>query len=247
MKSSGTLFSAISEPQPTLKPPNVLHSSRSADRLRPRRILHSATSLPDTPLTTRPSTSQESNLLDHSRLKRAWDDMLNRLFLPSPLLSVLPLYLTSTFVDVRTHSSLQVALPQSTPPEQSCFSLSTTSQNTFDRGFCLLPSTPTNPASSGKTSEHSWGHAHDASSAAMHLNHTVQTIMDCKEAIWKAYENLFGDSCTIMPMVTSSNLRLHNHKHKHKRKEACIDSDLLEPLVRSTRALFESDWFNWVK
>jgi hypothetical protein len=48
---------------------------------------------------------------DHTRLKAAWDAMIDKRFLAPQPLSILPLYLSSTFDNIRPHQHLQVPLP----------------------------------------------------------------------------------------------------------------------------------------
>lgn len=51
---------------------------------------------------------------DHSKLKAAWDSMLQHRFLPSGLLSVLQFYFTAEFQEVQTHPTVQIPLPRNT-------------------------------------------------------------------------------------------------------------------------------------
>jgi len=68
----------------------------------------------------------------------------------------------------------------------------------------------------------------------MHLARTVRTIASCKEAIWHAYEKLYGRDLSLPSMVRSA-------------QERYLKRHLLQALspTNPLRDFFERDWMNW--
>ncbi|KAH7913582.1 hypothetical protein BJ138DRAFT_1145796 [Hygrophoropsis aurantiaca] len=175
---------------------------------------------------------------DHSRLRLAWEEMLDTSFLAPKLLSVLPFYLSASFEEVRSHLPLQVPLPQTSSKPRDpthplphiqetldpnvIFELRALGGNTgdeadYDDGASIMTKT------SFQRPLPSW--------PCMHLARTVRTIAGCKESIWKAYERLFGDDPSLPPLVRS----------KRPKDIKSGSQSSTNPL----RDYFERDWINW--
>lgn len=167
---------------------------------------------------------------DHSNLKEAWEAMLTDKFLATNLLSVLPFYLSSTFVDVRTNPPLKVVLPpnshlQQIPQRRSGDSASsdwTISDSIYDGRSC--PSTRS--THSGNSLDFDEPQCPFSSTwIPMHLARTVRTVQGCKEAIWEQYKKLHSGH-----MVTNTT-RIKN----------------IIPQAASPREAFEAEWASWEK
>ena len=180
---------------------------------------------------------------DHSRLRRAWEEMLSDSFLTPNLVSVLPFHLGAWFHEIQTHPPLEVPLPPSSSCKRSTqpttglpdlidpdtlFELRTMSSaaspdsDYHDESAC----------SPGKKSSHrgvsSW--------ASMHLARNVRTIAACKESIWHAYERLYGQDPSIPSLVRSA-------QEKYLKKHF----DRVQSTTNPLRDYFERDWINWEK
>ncbi|KAF8440421.1 hypothetical protein L210DRAFT_3479880 [Boletus edulis BED1] len=175
---------------------------------------------------------------DHSRLRRAWEEMLGDSFLTPNLVSVLPFHLGAWFRDIQTHPPLEVPLPPSSLCKRSAqpttglpdlidpdtlFELrslsSTASLESDDESTC-------SPRKSSHRGVSSW--------ASMHLARTVRTIAACKESIWHAYEGLYGQDPLIPSLVRSA-------QEKYLKKHFNQAQSTTNPL----RDYFERDWINW--
>lgn len=143
---------------------------------------------------------------DHSKLKTAWDKMLDKRFLTSGVLAVLPFYLSAEFADVQIKTALNVPLPPNSvyvPTEddtRSPFIPPTRARsNTLRSIASVLDETtvnePPDPAEllaadcasnyrerSRSVTTSSW--------ASMHLAKTVSHLQGCKEAVWEEYSKL---------------------------------------------------------
>lgn len=169
---------------------------------------------------------------DHSRLRRAWEEMLDDSFLTPQLLSVLPFYLSSSFPSVRSHLPLQIPLPHSSSAKQQLTSQRSMSTVQLDpatlfelRALSAQPSSEVDYRETGGCSQRSM-----PSWACMHLARTVRTIVGCKESIWSAYERLYGGD-HLPPVVRTS-------QKKHL-------SSWYEGATNPLRDYFERDWINW--
>ncbi|KAG0706757.1 hypothetical protein DFH29DRAFT_116977 [Suillus ampliporus] len=175
---------------------------------------------------------------DHSRLQRAWEEMLDTYFLSPQPLSVLPLYLSLSFSNIRSHPPLQIPLPRNTSDRQQQLttqhSISTVQLDPatlFElRALSAQPSAEADYSSrasvmtaGGQRSMSSW--------ACMHLARTVRTIVGCKESIWSAYERLYGEDPTP-PVVRTT---------QQHQSSWCDRTSPTNPL----RDYFERDWINW--
>ncbi|OAX42488.1 hypothetical protein K503DRAFT_347343 [Rhizopogon vinicolor AM-OR11-026] len=170
---------------------------------------------------------------DHSRLRHAWEEMLDDSFLALQLLSVLPLYLSSSFASIRSHPPLQIPLPYSSSDRQQLTTQHSMSTVQLDpatlfelRALSAQPSSEIDHRATAGSSQRSM-----SSWACMHLARTVRTIMGCKESIWSAYERLYGDD-PLPPVVRTS-------QQKH------LSTSWYEPATNPLRDYFERDWINW--
>ncbi|KAJ8521927.1 hypothetical protein ONZ45_g1449 [Pleurotus djamor] len=191
---------------------------------------------------------------DHSRLKAAWEAMLSRRFLSSQLITVLPFYLSSEFVDIQSHPVLQIPLPPSSHStlqnlRKSSLTRSSTSDSLMSTGdmidpdhiFDLQPSkkrrsgdgvhSPSSPARSSQRSVPSW--------APMHLAKTVNTIIGCKEAIWREYDELYRNDTSAPPVLKTV------RKKQSLTSPDGVPSPHLEIVRPSAREGFELAWSNW--
>lgn len=138
-----------------------------------------------------PSSSQGMfDIVDHSRLTRAWHEMLESQWISASVTSVLPFYLSVTFPSFRALPTLKIvgpASPSSFPSQQSL------DPEPFR---CLRHTTVKNDAGSPVT----WLPQNNApphfipSEAPLHLLRMVNIVTSCKEAIWGVYNKLYcGD------------------------------------------------------
>lgn len=146
---------------------------------------------------------------DHSKLKKAWNNMLDRRFLTSGLLAVLPFYLSAEFVDVQGKTAINVPLPPNsvyvpeddTPSSPGIFPSRKRSNTLQSIASVLDHSASPDPtellaadcasnyrARSRSVTTTSW--------ASMHLAKTVSLLQGCKEAIWEEYRQLDCDLVT---------------------------------------------------
>ena len=200
----------------------------------------------DSVRTTQPGdafTNSSFTLLpDHTKLKRAWDAMLNSRFLAKTLTTVLSFYVCSTFREVRTHDPLRIPLP----PNWSSPSRSTKCHQHFNNTrldffepevvFRLKPysrklSIETTCPRSVYLRDNTKPRRGIPQWSAMHLAKTVQTVIACKEAIWVAYDKLFRDTLSpVHPGLTGHG--------KNSLKEASPES---------LREEFDQEWSSWEK
>ena len=136
------------------------------------------------------------DMVDHSRLSRAWHEMLTSRWISASITSVLPFYLSAIFQHFRALPALEVFIgPSSTLSPGS----SKRSQQKFDpEAFRhLRHATVKDDAESSMT----WMPASEApphfisSHAQMHLARMVAIVASCKEAIWGAYNKLYCEDC----------------------------------------------------
>jgi hypothetical protein len=185
--------------------------------------------------TLSPSDDINDHPQDHTRLKTAWDAMLSSRFLAAQLVSVLPFYLSSFFVDVRTHPSIQIPLPpnsRSTGKNSSDGVFNETGRGSIDLDIFSELKTSSGGTSAEARDDALWTQPKKStkrvpSCASMHLAKTVQTVIECKESIWVEYEKLY---CSSVPWATRS----VNGK----------ETQLLT-FHPSAREDFERAWSNW--
>lgn len=170
---------------------------------------------------------------DHSRLRRAWEEMLDNSFLTPQLLSVLPFYLSSSFPCIRSHPPLQIPLPRSSSDRQQLTTQHSMSTVQLDPATLFeLRALSAQPPSENCNVAAGCSQRSMSSWACMHLARTVRTIMGCKESIWSAYERLYGGD-PLPPVIRTSQQKLL--------------SSWYEPPTNPLRDYFERDWINWEK
>lgn len=177
---------------------------------------------------------------DHSRLQRAWEEMLDTYFLSPQPLSVLPLYLSLSFSSIRSHPTLQIPLPRNSSDRQRPVTQHSVSTARLDcatlfelRALSAQPSSEAdfNARASMMTAKGSQRNM--CTWACMHLARTVRTIVGCKESIWNAYERLYGEDPTPLIVRTT------------QQKSTSAWSDLRPSPTNPLRDYFERDWINW--
>ena len=173
--------------------------------------------------------SEPSHSQAHSRLKLTWETLLLNRFLPTNLLSVLPFYLSTSFVKIQTHPQLNIPLP---PTSGHALPLIKTDSTLPPEDICAMPAdvriTPDSMfhlSALSSPSDREWKvpKATTPSSNAMHLARSVNTIKRCKEAIWHEYAVLFA--ANKLPDLSY------------------VSSDT----AQSPKDIFELDWNNWLK
>lgn len=185
---------------------------------------------PSAPLNHDVDVSSSLHSMGHTKLKAAWDAMLSSRFLAPQLITVLPFYLSSTFVNVQTLSSLQISLPPS-PHERRQTSLESQSSSEYDD--TLFESPPSAERQSEDVdvfslrSTQSSQRTVPSQCAFMHLAKTVKTITACKEAIWTEYEKLY--SGRLPPVARTARLK----------------DGRLDRFRHSPREDFDSEWKKW--
>jgi hypothetical protein len=170
------------------------------------------------------TNSEPPHSLNHSRLKLAWEALLSSRFLPTNLLSVLPFYLSTSFVRIQTHPQLNIPLP---PPSGHAPPESKTPLNSLPSGVVSsgTPDSIFHLTALSSSTEREWKvlKATVPSSNAMHLARSVNTIKRCKEAILHEYAALFA--ANKLPDLGS------------------VSGDT----TLSAKDFFELDWNNWLK
>ncbi|KAF9223770.1 hypothetical protein BS17DRAFT_880364 [Gyrodon lividus] len=199
----------------------------------------SSTSLPWSVLDAELRRPEPPDPRDHSRLKRAWEEMLSDSFLAANLISILPFHLGAWFREIRSHPTLRVPLPSYSSRRRGAqptsglpdlidpdalFELRSLSGNSSPESDD--DSTPSMSRKSSQRGVSSW--------ASMHLARSVRTIVGCKESIWQAYERLYGQDPSLPSLVRSAK-QDYIKKHFHQAQSTT------NPL----RDYFERDWINW--
>ncbi|KAI0034232.1 hypothetical protein K488DRAFT_84207 [Vararia minispora EC-137] len=202
---------------------------------------------------TLPSPVDEDHIenpLDHSRLAEAWEEMLAARGIPIAATSVAAFYMSTASPNFRLLPPILIRMPN---PAPSPSSERATEDRTAVEGYARklhLRRYPVkrNGTSKSKSSDRSsdadtksmgsgggcgqgGGLIQPISSfAPMHLARMVQTVRCCKEAIWEAYEVLFGD----------------NEDSAAYRAMKVAQGDMVATKERhGTREKFEHDWQNW--
>lgn len=199
----------------------------------------SSTSLPSV-LDTKLRHPKPPDPQDHSRLQRAWEEMLDTYFLSPQPLSVLPLYLSLSFSNIRSHPPLQIPLPLNSSDRQQLTTQHLISTVQLDpatlfelRALSAQPSSEADYSARASAMTAGGSQRNMSSWACMHLARTVRTIMGCKESIWSAYERLYGDDPTPLVVRTT------------QQKSTSAWSDLRPSPTNPLRDYFERDWINW--
>lgn len=177
---------------------------------------------------------------DHSRLRRAWEEMLNDSFLTPNLVSILPFHLGAWFHEIQTHPPLEVPLPSSSLCKRSA--QPTTGlpdlidpDTLFELRSLSSAASPDSDDGSGCSPGKKCSHRGVSSWASMHLARNVRTITACKESIWHAYEKLYGQD--PLPSLVRSAQGKYLKKH----------FDRVPSTTNPLRDYFERDWINWEK
>ncbi|KAI9512068.1 hypothetical protein F5148DRAFT_1165976 [Russula earlei] len=161
--------------------------------------------------------------VDHSRLTRAWHEMLSSRWISASITRVLPFYLSAIFQTFRALPSLKILIRPST----LCPLSSASSEQMFDpEPFRRLGhATVKDDVESSAT----WMSASEApphfipSQSSMHLARMVAIVTSCKEAIWDAYNQLYSKDRRL-PLLNNQPGRSSLH---------------------TIREEFESHWLNW--
>jgi hypothetical protein len=130
-------------------------------------------------------------IIDHSRLTRAWREMLTSQWISASITSVLPFYLTAIFHNFRALPALEILtgssslspfpsqqLQQSLDPEPFRHLRHATVKDDAEPFVTWLPKNEAPPH-------------FIPSHASMHLARMVAIMTSCKEAIWGEYNKLF--------------------------------------------------------
>ena len=170
------------------------------------------------------SLQQVVDMVDHSRLARAWHEMLTSRWISANITSVLPFYLSATFQNFRALPALKINIS----PGSTLYAFSSErSQQMFDpEPFRHLKhATVKDDAETSVT----WMPANEApshfihSQAPMHLARMVAIVSSCKEAIWDAYNKLYCND------------------HRSPRPNDALG----KTNARTMREEFERYWLNW--
>ena len=137
------------------------------------------------------SSLSVSEIVDHSRLTRAWHEMLTSRWISASITSVLPFYLSAIFQNFRALPALEILTGPS--------SLSPISSQQFQQFLDPEPFRHLRHATVKDDAESSvtWLPKNEApphfipSQASMHLARMVAIVASCKEAIWGVYNKLY--------------------------------------------------------
>lgn len=181
-----------------------------------------------------PDVENASDLLDHSKLKEAWDSMLSARFITKNLSAVLPLYFSSLFDDVQIHPPLKIPLPpnsgnQVSWPKEASFTESLTSY-TSTAG----PSLSLNTRTDDKTLRYN-----------LHLAKTVNTVKSCKTAIWEEYKKLYATGFTAVAPRTAAGGRSGSEASLREifdEQWSAWENDMLDRIEMRSLMLSELGW-----
>ena len=169
--------------------------------------------------------------LDHSKLTRSWREMLTSRWISASITSVLPFYLTAIFETFRALPALEILMC-------SCSSLKSSSSKHGSHQQMLDPEPFRHLVHA--TVKHdpdahvTWVPASEApphfvaSNMSMHLARMVAIVSACKEAIWGAYNKLYG-----------------NDPRSPYLKSRSGDEEPGKTSVHTVREEFEHHWLNW--
>ena len=164
------------------------------------------------------------DMVDHSRLSRAWHGMLTSRWISASITSVLPFYLSAIFQSLRALPALEVFVGPSSIPYPTS---SERSQQKFDpEPFRHLRHATVKDDADFSMA---WMPASEApphfisSHAQMHLARMLAIVASCKEAIWGAYNKLYCED----------------------RRSPRPNDALGKTNVLTMREEFEYHWINW--
>jgi hypothetical protein len=167
------------------------------------------------------SLQQAIDMVDHSRLSKAWHEMLASRWISATITSVIPFYLSAIFENCDALPALEIL-------DGPCYpSSSERCQQMFDPELFrhLKHATVKDGAESSVT----WMPDSEApphfipSHASMHLARMFAIVASCKEAIWGAYNKLYCKD-RRMPRPNDASGKTN---------------------VLTMREEFEYYWFNW--
>ena len=171
-----------------------------------------------------PSSLQDAiDIVNHSRLARAWHEMLTSRWISASITSVLPFYLSAIFHSFRALPALEIlAGPSSLSPFPSQQFQQLLDPEPFRH---LMHPTVKDDAESSVT----WLPKPEApphfipSQASVHLARMVAVVTSCKEAIWGEFNKLYcGDPRSPRPNDASGRTNEFTMREE-----------------------FETCWFNW--
>ena len=161
--------------------------------------------------------------VDHSKLTKAWHEMLTSRWISPSITSVLPFYLTSIFKDFSALPALEILLHLSSPLCPCHLSSKTPQQMIDPEPFRHLAHATVKEDAKSTT----WMPAREApphlmpTHVPLHLPRMVAIVTSCKEAIWDTYNQLYGNDFK-QPLDGTGKPNIH--------------------LIRED---FESHWLNW--
>ncbi|KAF8263903.1 hypothetical protein EI94DRAFT_1806554 [Lactarius quietus] len=171
-----------------------------------------------------------SDPLDHSKLTRSWHEMLTSRWISASITSVLPFYLTAIFETFRALPALEILMCPCSSLKSSCSKHGSHQQMLDPEPFRhLVQATVKHEPDAHAT----WLPAGEApphfvaSNMSMHLARMVAIVSGCKEAIWGAYNKLYG------------------HDPKSAKIRSRSDDERYKTSVHSVREEFERHWLNW--
>ena len=168
--------------------------------------------------------------LDHSKLTQSWHEMLTSRWISASITSVLPFYLTAIFETFRALPALEILMcpcsslkspsqhsshQQMFDPEPFRHLVNATVRHDNDADATWLPASEAPPH-------------FVASNMSMHLARMVAIVSGCKEAIWGAYNKLYGLDTKPPPLKARSDEEVP-----------------YKMTVHSIREEFERHWLNW--
>ena len=171
-----------------------------------------------------PSSLQDViGMVNHSRLTRAWHEMLTSRWISASITSVLPFYLSAIFHSFRALPALEILTGPS--------SLSPFPSQQFQQFLDPEPFRHLRHATVKDDPESSvtWLPKNEApphfipSQSSVHLARMVSVVTSCKEAIWGAYNKLFCEDARS-PRPNDASGRTNK---------------------LTMREEFECNWFNW--
>ena len=176
---------------------------------------------------------------DHSQLKEAWEAMLDKYFLTARITSVLQHYFSTIFFDVKCHAPIQVILPPNSEQYQKSLGRQAPALKASEipgpNFYFDHEDEYASPTRDDRSSIKSQRPKKITSWASMHLARTVCTVMGCKEKIWDAYLELFGNQLST-PRVVRSPADAVNPVADRKFNQCQLG------IVRDA---FETAWANW--
>ncbi|KAI0303798.1 hypothetical protein B0F90DRAFT_1709133 [Multifurca ochricompacta] len=134
--------------------------------------------------------------LDHSKLTRAWHEMLTSRWISASITSVLPFYLSAIFETFRALPALEILMGPSSTLRPFPSKRASHQQMIDPEPFRHLAHATVKDDADAPVK---WMPASEApshfipSNASMHLARMVAIVNSCKEAIWGAYNKLYGN------------------------------------------------------